>query len=293
MLERTLESVLRYRLPHDEIIVIDDGGWDWKVVEPVIDRVLYVPVEHRGYRLALMCNIGLQISSSKIFLKLDGDCIPSKDLMVEARQIDDREIVSFRVDWDEGGKIRPDWRFLNGVLNPACRGEPERYFWGGAIAGHRSTLLRLGGFREDLFSGSWGGEEVDLGLRSKYRGIRVRLEGKTGVIHQHHPRPKGGGEKKLDQAYREYTRGEFPEPLIPFERLKLYSDVESERLRKVLFGQLRASGCDWVVLTESLSFPWLRVDQHRARDYLSLTPPKGGILRGNGILFCHLLVPLP
>lgn len=292
LLKRTLEAACECSPTPTEIILIDDGGKDWKIAQEFLSQIRYIPVEHQGYRLALMCNIGIQISSGDVILKIDGDCIPARSLIDAAIRVQDDELVSFRVDWDEGGRVRPDWRFKGSTLNPVCRAEPERYFWGGAIAASRQTFLDLGGFREDLFSGMWGGEEVDIALRARSKEIRVRLEGSTGVIHQYHPRPKGGGEKKLGEAQREYEQGRYPQPLFPFEDAKIFSDIKDEYLRKVLFAQIRASNCQWTVMVDSLSWPWLKITRHRARHFLSLVPPENGILHGKGVLFSHHLVRL-
>ncbi len=228
-LARCLKGILPQLAAEDEVIVVDDGGFDREVVAKVGDpRIRYFPIPHRGYRLATLQNIGTLLARHDAVVKLDGDCIPHHGwLEAYRREIEPGVLCAGRILWEDAqGNIRPDFRFTSrGELSAEAltfRGEyylPHRV-WGGNLAYWRPDFLRLGGFCSE-FDGAWGGEESDLGWRYHFAGLKIRFIYDAAVIHQYHPpNPlRNDAEKRrrnlalCEKRRKEYAAGHFPPPL--------------------------------------------------------------------------------
>jgi len=266
LLERTLKALWDEPV---EIILIDDGGHDLKIVKNDLDRLLYIPVPHDGYRLALLSNIGIQVASGSTVYKIDGDCIPQPGLFTE---IEPGELHACRIDWEEGvlradPRFRPDGSINQGFVSDAF----YDLTWGGCVAMNRATWLAIGGFREDVFKGAWGGEESDLGWRAYYKGLQIVFDPIRGVHHQWHPRGLGGAESFLSQTKQEYAQGIFPHPLLDWADDCMFLAMCDDRLLKVCYAQLRCGDA------HSLSINPLQRTTHSQVDGEHVVVRNGGV----------------
>lgn len=210
LLRRTLTAACAQLSPGDELLVIDDGGEDYKIATQFPCR--YVTVPHRGYRLASLQNVGALLARHDYIVKLDGDCVPDSGWLSAYRAaLAPGRLVAGRIDWElPDGIIRPDGRMSREV--PPC-------LWGGNFGLPRRELLALGGFAEEL-DGTWGGEEQDLEARWRASGKEFVYLPEARAVHQWHPIPHGRY-RTLSSAARDflsarqaaYERGEFPPPL--------------------------------------------------------------------------------
>lgn len=104
MLRNCLRGLVAQLDERDEVVVVDDGGFDRRVVEECraespAARVSYVTVPHRGYRLATLC-AGVQRSKNEVVAKVDGDVVPGKGWAPELRStVGPGVLVAGRIDW--------------------------------------------------------------------------------------------------------------------------------------------------------------------------------------------------
>jgi GT2 family glycosyltransferase len=193
LLEKTLEALKQQTNSEDEIIVIDDGGKDKQVVSSILGMKGYIQVEHKGYRLAQLTNMGIKRAHHSAVAKLDGDCVPQRgwlDTIKKELSGHPDALILGRIEWQKKtGQLLQDNRFsyttrsLHESLDESIY--PQRT-WGGNIAAMFSVWKKLGGFNEQ-YDGSWGAEEADLGWRAYRMGLELRFVFDALVIHQDHP----------------------------------------------------------------------------------------------------------
>lgn len=211
-------------LPYDQILIVDDGGQDAKVVSQFSTCIDYIPVEHLGYRLASLQNLAVVRATHDFIVKLDGDCVPQDGWLTAYRKaLRPGRLIAGRIDWQfSDGTVKPDWRFKDGTVSDKARWEGDQFMlphrvWGGNFGFYRPDLLKLGGFSTD-FDGAWGAEESDIGWRYHYAGYELLFLDKARVIHQYHPecpakRLARRNRQLLAQKKRQYELGIFPPPL--------------------------------------------------------------------------------
>jgi len=229
LLGECLRAVLDQLGPDDEVLVVDDGGWDHGIVRALREpQVRYIVVPHKGYRLATLQNIGTILCRHDAVVKLDGDCVPQPGWLDAIRAaLRPGVLCTGRIDWETpDGSLRRDFRFTtSGEVSAEAKtfkGEwylPQRV-WGGNLAYWRPELLLLGGFSSE-FDGGWGGEESDIGWRYHHAGLKIEFLYDAYVIHRYHPpnparHDAARRRRNLDlvqQHREEYAKGIFPPPL--------------------------------------------------------------------------------
>ena len=191
LLAHTLAALSGQIEGHDEIIVVDDGGWDGEIVAG-FPHVRYLPVEHEGYRLSLMCNLGIVSATHERIVKLDGDCVAQDGFVDSWRDCMEAEGVwGGRIDWQNAdGSIQVDFRLdaatlapLQWFLESTRHGEQ---IYGGNMAFFAADAIRVGGFY-DGFHYSWGAEDGDFARKLYHIGRSATYNWSARVIHQFHP----------------------------------------------------------------------------------------------------------
>jgi len=241
LLRSTLEALARECARHpskpSEVLVVDDGGFDYGLVrellpafEPAQASLRYIRVKHRGYRLSLMRNLGLQLASYEPVILLDGDCRPVEGwLAAYLRAFKPGRLLAGRVEWSHPSassspdRLRNDSRFDYERKRPQpglFRGQPPVYpqrFWAGNVGGLWSDWLRIGLFNEEFNGGDC--EEADAGWRAYYSGLAIEFLFDACVVHQWHPttRPRGVNWSLLERKKREYSRGRISSRWTPLE----------------------------------------------------------------------------
>jgi len=219
LLRNTIEGVRAQLAVNDEIVVVDDGGFDHEVVAPYLGpQVRYCAVPHDGYRLSLMCNVGTMMARNPKVVKLDGDCIPQPGWIAYMRaRIGHRKLVAGRILWrHQNGSVHEDPRHAGKY--------PPTAVWGGSVGYMRDEFLAIGGF-SNAYNGVWGAEDEDLGVRYEASGRRViPTIGGVAVVHQFHPgNPHKGGRAKnletLQQRRGAYRQAKFPDAAVTVPRI--------------------------------------------------------------------------
>jgi glycosyltransferase involved in cell wall biosynthesis len=222
LLANTLQAVLAQIHPGDEVLIVDDGGLDYSVVQQFARHCLsdfrrqclrYVVLEHQGYRLSLAINIGMQLATHEAIIKIDGDVIPQEGwLECLRRNFTPNTFLAGRIEWQTDTGVRQDARFDYSTQSPKpelFKGNPPSYpqrFWGGNVAGLRQDWEDIGYFNEE-FHGQCC-EEADAGWRAYYGGKRIQFLFHAAVLHQQHPiiRPHEGNDL-LESNKKRYAQG--------------------------------------------------------------------------------------
>ncbi len=233
LLEKTLQSLSQQSLDKSrfEIIVIDDGSSDGtdllvKSFQPKIP-VLYFFQEDLGFRVAQARNIGIKAAKFSVILFIDSGVIVSPYLLqkhLELHHMEPKLVViglSHGVNEydlehaDEMEEIIKNNTLENALLTLEklphlwdCRTEflksiqyqlnkttiPWILFWTSHISVSATEVKALEGF--DEWFQSWGGEDVELGLRLYQAGCNYKVF--PGVESIHYPHPRDGLKNRND-----------------------------------------------------------------------------------------------
>lgn len=243
LLQASMEGVVRQLQPIDELLVIDDGGEDREVFNAVSAayptvRLRYVAVPHQGYRLSLMCNIGIMLAANDLIVKIDGDIVPSLGWLDAYRcMLRKRVLVCGRIEWRlEDGKVARDSRF-NYERHQGCVGPRKSY--GGNLGFCREDLLSLGLFNT-AYNGAWGAEDAEIGEKYRTSDRDVMFCFDAAVEHQWHPLStfRAGVRRNrqiLRTQIRKFERGRLPQPVPRDSLLVMACDsVDVIKLKEAL-----------------------------------------------------------
>lgn len=219
LLREAMAAVVAQLLPGDELLVIDDGGDDRPLVaalmNPAADhpRVRYVWVPHRGYRLSLLCNLGVMLAANDRIVKIDGDIVPKPGwLQAYRRCLTKGTLVCGRIEWrDPAGGLQRDSRF--DYAQRRGRVAPRKSY-GGNLGFERNDLLLLGLF-DTCYHGAWGAEDAEIGEKYRLSGRQVLFSFDAAVEHQWHPpckdrRNAARNRRLLRQRVALFERGRRP-----------------------------------------------------------------------------------
>lgn len=204
------------RLP-DEIIVGDDGSKS--DTKAVIDRLrsespvplIHVWQEDKGFRLAMMRNKSVAVASGEYIIEVDGDVMLHPKFVMDHLKVarPHHYVKSGRANlntqitesicaagepriihwWSRGIKSKPvrclRIEFVSRLLAPYYRrNQPSAL--GCNISFYKADFLHINGYDES-FEG-WGGEDMDLGKRLVYSGVKkLHLKFSALVYHLYHP----------------------------------------------------------------------------------------------------------
>ncbi len=225
LLDRTLLSLsLQLFNPYDyEVIVIDDGSTDdtKDIVLSYKDRMLisYMYQEDKGFRVAQARNLGILNARYSVCLFLDSGVIAHPSLLARHWRAylgkSEQVLIGFAYgycDYEELAlSLLKDFNNRSEIENIFCSFRnnkslrdrrsvvldnevmafesisiPWIIFWTCHVSCTTKSLLKVKGFDENFQS--WGGEDIELGLRLHAAGVHFDLARDCEVIHWPHVR---------------------------------------------------------------------------------------------------------
>ncbi|MEO0516225.1 MAG: glycosyltransferase [Cyanobacteria bacterium P01_A01_bin.116] len=225
-LAKVLAALTHQTYPQEliEVIVADDGSND--DIETVIEKyqshlnLVHVRQPDLGFRLAAVCNLGMQAAKHNFFIFLQCDMIPQPQVvevymqyfhvaenvfLIGGRQFvctdhitDDQILTDIGIALNlpqiktnnemwKGHKSWQDWRLP--LYEKTERLKTERYPYqavvGSNLAFPKQLKEKIGGFCEDFHD--WGGEDREFGYRAYNAGYYFIPVHKAQCLHQEPP----------------------------------------------------------------------------------------------------------
>ncbi len=200
LLERVLEACFDQNVPEGdyEVVLVDDGSSD--ATPAAIERARgratcpFVVLTQSNAGLAAARNAGIARASGERIIFIDDDVLPLPNFVEEHL----RAHASHPNDIVRGGAIEvnspdelptPLWSIRNYSGN---------YFWTTNVSVPLATIRGIGGFDESF--GEYGWEDIDVGLRLRFAGVRAVFRPQALVYHVKPPRRSGSIERMFEQA---------------------------------------------------------------------------------------------
>lgn len=211
-LEKVLASLVRQRVPADEIIIADDGSGNATkavILKSQQDHNLQIRhcrQENQGFRRSVILNKAIAMAQGDYLVFLDGDCVPESEFVADHASLAENGY------WVQGRRafVKESavegffptkgcvWKLaLKGQLTglPKAlrlpfpfvkRGQQQRGILGCNLGIWRNDLISVNGY-DETFVG-WGREDADLANRLYHLGrSRKFVYGRAILYHLNHP----------------------------------------------------------------------------------------------------------
>lgn len=272
-IKETIDSVLKQTLPADEIIVVNDGCTDGgdKLVRQTFPYIKMIEQPNTG--VAAARNLGLKESKNEWVALLDADDLWSKNHLLELSGIilehSDARLVSSswieatspEINLDENENLLSNRR----IVDFFAASTERDVVCSSAVALHRETALKLGGFRHYKT-----GEDSDLWARLALH-YPVAISDKVTAVYRRVPNSTMAIFGTVRQ-FRE-KKNDYPKGYEDLEKeLKVISDAITSGEHKVSTKILKKY-LDALLFRKARQL-LVRGDTKRVRAYLSLVRNK-------------------
>jgi glycosyltransferase involved in cell wall biosynthesis len=227
ILDRVLEGCFDQTAGDEayEVVLVNDGSTD--ATPEVIARwrgratCAFTVVDQANAGLAKGRNAGIARARGERIIFIDDDVLPLPNFVdqhLRSHALHPQAIV-------RGGAINVE-SFEN-LPTPvwSIRNYSGNYFWTTNVSVPLETIRAIGGFNENFSEYGW--EDIDVGLRLRFRGVRAAFNPKALVYHLK-PRPRSGNvESMLRQARAQARTAVQLSALHPHWRVHLATGMNS------------------------------------------------------------------
>jgi glycosyltransferase involved in cell wall biosynthesis len=205
LLERVLDACFEQTVPEwsYEVVLVNDGSTDdtAAVIERARARATcaFTVIDQANSGLAKGRNAGIARAVGRRIIFIDDDVLPIPTFVAEHLRAEDHHPS----DIVRGGAINvedfddlppPVWSIRNYSGN---------FFWTTNVSVPLETIRAAGGFDESFSEYGW--EDIDVGLRLRFRGVKAVFRPQALVYH-YKPRPRTGDVQKLLRQARAQAR---------------------------------------------------------------------------------------
>jgi glycosyltransferase involved in cell wall biosynthesis len=200
LLERVLDACFEQTVDEGEyeIVLVNDGSTDATddVIEQARKRATcrFDTIDQPNSGLAKGRNAGIARAAGDRIIFIDDDVLPLPNFVEEHLRSDSRAPKSIV----RGGAINVE--DFNELPPPiwSLKHYSGNFFWTTNVSVPLATIREIGGFNESFAEYGW--EDIDVGLRLRFAGVRAVFNPKALVYH-YKPRPRSQNvERMIAQA---------------------------------------------------------------------------------------------
>jgi glycosyltransferase involved in cell wall biosynthesis len=205
LLERVLDACFEQTVAPDayEVVLVNDGSRDETpaVIERAQARATcrFEVINQPNSGLAKGRNAGIARASGERIIFIDDDVLPLPNFVEEHLRSHERAPKAIV----RGGAINVE--SFDDLPPPvwSLKDYSGNFFWTTNVSVPLATIRAIGGFNESFSEYGW--EDIDVGLRLRFGGVRAVFNRKALVYH-YKPRPRSGNVEKMIAQSRAQAR---------------------------------------------------------------------------------------